>query len=94
MLSSSQVCVIIAARNAESVIQETLESFRGLDHILAIVVVHDHSTDGTLALVQGLVTTLGLPLRVIDADGKQALGAAESRNLGTHTSLGNILRFF
>jgi glycosyltransferase involved in cell wall biosynthesis len=94
VLSSSQVCVIIAARNAESFIQETLESFRGLDHILAIVVVHDHSTDGTLALVQGLVTTLGLPLRVIDADGKQALGAAESRNLGTHTSLGDILRFF
>ena len=94
MLSSSQVCVIITARNAESFIQETLESFRGLDHILAIVVVHDHSTDGTLELVQGLVTTLGLPLRVIDADGKQALGAAESRNLGTHTSLGNILRFF
>ncbi|TIU57591.1 MAG: glycosyltransferase, partial [Mesorhizobium sp.] len=73
------VSVIIPAHNAAATIVRTLGSLRSeADAIGEVLLVDDLSSDGTAAVASDAASRLGLPLRVIQSNCRDAGGA---RNL-------------
>ena len=79
-----EVCVIIAAWNAERTLRRAIESVLAQeDASVEVVVVDDASTDGTLALARGLAE--GAPRLTVLAQKRNA-GPAVARNRGLAAS--------
>lgn len=73
------VSIVIPAHDAAATIAETLASLRAEMKIIGeILLVDDASSDGTAAVAEEAASQLGLPLRVLPADCRDAGGA---RNL-------------
>ena len=53
--NSDRVSAIVPARNEQAVIADCVRSLTGQPQIVEILVVNDHSTDGTLDVVRGLM---------------------------------------
>lgn len=72
--------IVIPAYNAESTILRTLASLiSSRDYIKEVIVVNDHSTDGTIEQVNILKDIL--PIQILDNEGEQNPGAARKTGL-------------
>ena len=93
-MPTQRVSIVIAAKDAEMHIQETLESFGLLDHLREIIVVNDHSSDSTADIVEQFASQADVPVHLIHAEGSEPCGAARARNIGAKAATGDILWFF
>jgi glycosyltransferase involved in cell wall biosynthesis len=90
---TQRVSIVIAAKDAEMHIQETLESFGLLDHLREIIVINDHSSDSTADIVEQFASQADVPVHLIHAEGSEPCGAARARNIGAKAATGDIFGF-
>ncbi len=94
--TSFQVSVIIAARNEENHIKALLESLENQDypsHLLEIVVVNDHSEDGTAQIVEEYKAVSKHKIVLFHLDENSYTPKKEALKLGIQHSHGEILLF-
>jgi glycosyltransferase involved in cell wall biosynthesis len=91
---TSLVSVVIPAHNAESTIGDTLKSLRQLDyptHLIEIIVVNDGSTDGTEAVIAGVLSEF--PASDWTILRQEQLGPSSARNKGWLHAKGEWIQF-
>ena len=90
------VSVIIAARNEEAHMRSLLESLEAQDyppHLLEIVVVNDHSEDGTAQIVEEYKAISKHKIALFHLDENSDTPKKEALKLGIQHSQGEILLF-
>lgn len=87
-----KISVIIPVFNAERFIDKALSSVLSQEYVDQVVLVDDHSTDGTCEILKGLQKTDSRIL-IVSHDFDHNVGAAECRNIGIKSATNEWLAF-
>ena len=88
-----KLSIVIPTRNRQDVLSKALQAYlnqKTLEGLLEIIVVDDHSSDGTEAIVADFRQRSPIPIRYACA---QHRGAAAARNEGIRQSKGELILF-
>src|SRR5260370_8727531 len=88
-----KLSIVIPTRNRQDVLSKALQAYlnpKTLEGLLEIIVVDDHSSDGTEAIVADFRQRSPIPIRYACA---QHRGAAAARNEGLRQPKGELILF-